>query len=641
MSIGSGLSGVVPRASGGSSALRLTVAAVGVVYGDIGTSPLYALRECFFGGRDHSVRPSEANVLGVLSLFFWSLMLVVTVKYVLFLLRADNKGEGGILSLVALLPGLRGRGPADPRIPLVALFACFGAALLLGDGMITPAISVLSAVEGLRVTTAVPQWLVIGLTCVILVALFAVQRRGTSRVGAIFGPVMIVWFTVIAVLGIRQVALEPHVVAALSPYYAARFFLANGLRGFTVLGAVVLCVTGGEALYADMGHFGVAPIRRAWLLLVFPALLASYFGQGAYLLHARTVEQNTFFAIVPHIAILRFGMVLLATSATVIASQALISGAFSLTRQAVQLGMFPRVTVRHTSGETEGQIYIPEVNWLLMVCCVALVLTFRQSGHLAAAYGIAVTGTMALTSALYFEVLRKRFRWSLPLAGGLVLLFLIMDLGFFGANALKLFDGGLVPLVIAGLIFLVMTTWRTGRATLAGWILGHTVTTDEFLRQLRDRQPPRVPGTAVFMTSNPKGVPPVLLHHWRHNQALHEHIVLLSIVSRDVPTVAVADRLSIVELPEGLLQVEAEFGFMETPNVPEVLRLAALRGVPLDLEHLTYFLGRESLLTDGTSGLAHWRKTLFAFISRNARPATAYFGIPPHRVVELGIQIRI
>jgi len=617
----------------------LTIAAIGIVYGDIGTSPLYAIKESFSRHASHAVALTEANVLGVLSLFFWSLVFVITVKYVVFLLRADNNGEGGILSLLALIPGPRGRGPADPRIPVFVLMACFGAAMLLGDGMITPAISVLSAVEGLREAGEISQGIVVLVTCVILVALFWVQSRGTGRVGAWFGPIMIVWFIAIAALGTVTIARHPQVLAAAWPGYAVRYFAHNGLRGATVLGSVVLCVTGGEALYADMGHFGRGPIRRAWLLLVLPALLLSYFGQGAYLLSPGEHAENTFFGMVP--GALKYPMVLLATIATVIASQALISGSYSLTRQAVQLGLMPRVTILHTSGKQEGQIYIPEVNWILMVACVGLVLAFWRSSNLAAAYGIAVTGNMALTSILYFRVVRKRWGWSLPVALALVGSFLLADLSFFGANATKLLEGGFVPLVIAAGIAVVMTTWRRGRALLAGWVIARTVPVEEFLQRIRASKPIRVPGTAVFMTSNPDGVPPVLFHHWEHNQVLHEKVVLLSIVSLGVPTVPTRDRLTIVDLGEGVFQMEGHYGYMQTPHVPHLLRLAASRGVRTDPATMTYYLGRESLLTSGRAAMPQWRKSLFAFVSRNARSATAYFGIPPDRVVELGIQVEL
>jgi KUP system potassium uptake protein len=626
-------------ARGHGSVWKLTVGAIGIVFGDIGTSPLYAMKECFATTSHHAVAVDETNVLGILSLFFWSLTLVVTVKYVIFIMRADNKGEGGILSMLALLPGLRGKGPADPRTPLFVLFALFGAALLLGEGMLTPAISVLSAVEGLRVAAPVSQTAVVVITCVILLGLFSVQRRGTASVGAIFGPTMILWFAAISVLGLLWIVRYPTILKAAWPGYAVSFFADNGLKGVTVLGSVVLCVTGAEALYADMGHFGTRPIRMSWLTFVFPALLLNYFGQGAHLLHSPESADSLFFSLVPRP--LLYPMVALATAATIIASQALISGAFSLARQSVQLGFMPRLTVVHTSGETEGQIYIPEVNQLLTVICLLLVLSFRESGRLAAAYGIAVTGTFAITSILFFRVLHEHWKW--PLAGALAVtaVFLFADLAFFGANALKFFDGGWVPLAIALGVFSVMTTWKRGRAFLAGWVLHRTEPVEHLLEQIRGSKVVRVPGTAVFMTSNPNGVPPVLLHHLEHNQVLHDKVVLLSIVSIGVPVVPTKDRVAIVEVGEGLFQVEAHYGFMQTPNVPKLLRLACTRGLKTEPATTTYYLGRESLLPTGHSRMSRWRKGLFAFVSRNARTATSYFGIPTDRVVELGIQVEL
>ena len=624
---------------GRRSTWKLTVAAVGVVFGDIGTSPLYAMKECFSKAGHHAVAPTEANVLGILSLFFWSLTLVVTVKYVLFILRADNKGEGGILSMLALLPGLRGRGPTDPKTPIFVLLGLFGAALLLGEGMLTPAISVLSAVEGLRVAAPVSQTVVVIVTCLILVGLFSMQRRGTASVGAIFGPTMTLWFLVIAALGVSEIVRFPGILRAVWPGYALSYFGHSGVHGFLVLGSVVLCVTGAEALYADMGHFGRGPIRLSWLAFVAPSLMLNYFGQGAHLLRSPESADSLFFSMVP--SVLLYPMVLLATAATIIASQALISGAFSLSRQSVQLGYMPRLTVVHTSGETEGQIYIPEINRILMVVCLILVLSFRESGALAAAYGIAVTGTFAISSVLFFRVLRERWGWPTWAALPLIATFLTVDLAFFTANATKFFDGGWVPLAIASCIFAVMTTWRRGRAFLAGWVLSRTEPVDQLLASIRDRKVLRVPGTAVFMTSNPNGVPPVLAHHLEHNQVLHEKVVLLSVVSRGVPTVPTRDRLTIVDAGEGFFQVEAHYGFMQTPHVPQLLRLAGTRGLKTEPATTTYYLGRESLLPTGHARMSRWRKALFTFVSRNARTATSYFGIPTDRVVELGIQVEL
>ena len=612
---------------------KLTLMALGVVFGDIGTSPLYALRECFSG--EHGVEPTHANVLGVLSLVFWSLTMVVTVKYLTFIMRADNQGEGGILALLALVPP---RAAKDAGlIGLLAGLVLFGAALLYGDGVITPAISVLSAVEGLETATLRLRPVVVPLTCVILIGLFAVQRRGTAAVGFVFGPIMLVWFGVLAVLGAIALAKRPAVLAALDPRYAAELFASHGYHAFLVLGAVVLVITGGEALYADMGHFGRVPIRRAWFAVVMPSLVLNYFGQGALLLDDPVHASQPFYALVP--PALLYPMVALSTAATIIASQALISGAYSLTRQAIQLGFFPRVTIRHTSGHSEGQIYVPEVNAALAIACVWLVLTFRASSQLAAAYGIAVTGTMGITSIVYYVVLTRTWGWPRWRAGLVVGLFLFFDVAFFGANALKFFQGGWFPVGVALAIFVVMTTWKRGRALLATHLSGRLLPLDAFLDDLDQVKPHRVHGTAVFMTSSPDGVPLVLLHHFKHNQVLHKSVVLLSILSEHVPEVPAAERVTVRDLGRGFFRVVARYGFMQTPNVPQVMREAAERGVPAAAGATSYFLGRETLLATGTGRLPRWQKGLYAFLSRNARSATEYFGIPADRVVELGLQV--
>ena len=615
---------------------KLALLATGVVFGDIGTSPLYAIKECV--DPEHGVATTQANVLGILSLVLWSLTMVVTLKYLTFIMRADNRGEGGILALLALVPSKTAAGSA--RIGFIAGLVIFGAALLYGDGVITPAISVLSAVEGLGVATTKLTPVILPLTVVILIGLFWVQARGTASIGRVFGPIMIVWFLTLAVLGARQIVVHPAVLSAIHPIHAVRFFAAHGWQGFVVLGSVVLVITGGEALYADMGHFGPAPIRLAWFALVMPSLVVNYFGQGAWIIgHPDAVGDNPFFGLVPQSLI--YPMVLLATVATIIASQALISGAFSLTRQAVQLGFFPRVTIVHTSGESEGQIYVPEVNTALAVACVGLVLGFKESSALAAAYGIAVTGTMAITSIVYFVVLRRTWRWPLWRALPLVLVFLSFDLPFFGANALKFFSGGWFPIAAAVAIFLVMTTWKKGRALLGRSIAAQLLPVDVFVADVGEHCPHRVGGTAVFMSSNPAGVPIVLLHHWKHNQVLHETVVLLSIVSEAVPEVHSRDRLSAKSLGNGFFQLSAHYGFMETPNVPQLMEQAKLLAVPYEPRRTSYFLGRETLLTSGDSKMFRWRKMLFSFISRNARSATQYFGIPPDRVVEIGMQINL
>ena len=612
----------------------LVIGALGVVFGDIGTSPLYAIKECV--DSSHGVPPTHENLLGILSLIVWSLTMVVTVKYLTFIMNADNAGEGGILALLALVPARKVKSAI--QITWTTALVIFGAALLYGDGVITPAISVLSAVEGLAVATSALRPGIIPLTCLILVALFLVQRKGTAGIGRIFGPIMAVWFFTIAVLGILQIVRHPSVLEAISPVHAVRFFSAHHWHGVLVLGAVVLVITGGEALYADMGHFGKRPIRLAWYLFVMPALVLNYFGQGALVLEDPASSANPFYAMVPPSLI--YPMVALSTMATIIASQALISGAFSLTRQAIQLGFFPRVTIVHTSGEAEGQIFIPEINAALMMACLWLVLSFKESSALAAAYGIAVTGTMTITSLIYYQVLTRTWHWPKWRAIPLVGLFLFFDVAFFGANLLKFLDGGWFPVGLATVIFVVMTTWKKGRALLARNLADKLLPVNMFLDDLRMLQPPRVPGTAVFMSSNPNGVPVVLLHHWKHNQVLHETVVLLSVISETLPEISANHRIRVNELGQGFFHITAFYGFMQTPNVPDLMQRAAVEhGVPYRPASTSYFLGRETLLATKKSGMQPWRKALFSFISRNSRSATQYFAIPPDRVVELGMQI--
>jgi KUP system potassium uptake protein len=629
-------SGPISAAPTGShaSVRKLVLMAAGVVFGDIGTSPLYAIRECV--DPDHGVLPTHANLMGILSLVFWSLTMVVTVKYLTFIMRADNRGEGGILALLALVPSKKKAN--STRIGWIAGLVIFGAALLYGDGVITPAISVLSAVEGLEVATPSLSTVVVPITVVILFGLFWVQKRGTASIGGVFGPIMVVWFVTLAILGGIQVVKYPAVLGAVNPMYAVSFFLEHRWHGFLVLGSVVLVITGGEALYADMGHFGRHPIRLAWFGLVMPALLINYFGQAACLIQHPELATNPFYSLVPQPLI--YPMVALSTVATIIASQALISGAYSLTRQAVQLGFCPRVTILHTSGESEGQIYVPEVNTALAIACIWLVLSFKESSALAAAYGIAVTGTMAITSIVYFVVLTKAWNWPRWRAVLLVAVFLSFDIPFFGANAMKFFSGGWFPMAIGLALFLVMTTWKTGRAILGRTLASRLLPIDVFLADVDAHKPHRVPGTAVFMSSNPNGVPIVLLHHWKHNQVLHKTIVLLSVITETVPEVSTAERIQVRDLGHGFFQVTAHYGFMETPNVPQIMGIVAEHyGVPFVPERTSYFLGRETLLPTGDSKMFRWRKTLFSFISRNARSATQYFGIPADRVVELGMQI--
>lgn len=621
----------------GPSPLRLglILGSLGIVYGDIGTSPLYAIRECFHGA--HAIEASPANIMGVLSLVLWSLTIVISIKYITFIMLADNRGEGGVFALLALVQGAfrlskRRRG-------FMVLAGLTGAALLYGDGFITPAISVLSAIEGLEVATDAARNLIVPITCAILFTLFLFQRRGTGGIGNIFGPVMLVWFVAIATLGIMHIAYNPHVLTAMNPLYAIDFFIRNRVHGLLVLGSVVLVITGGEALYADMGHFGKWPIRISWFGLVFPALLLNYFGQGALLLNNPETASNPFYAMVPRP--LLYPMVGLATIATVIASQAMISGAFSLTRQAVQLGYFPRVTVIHTSETTEGQIYIPEVNWVMMVACIALVLVFRGSGGLAGAYGVAVTGDMALTSVIYFFVATQRWNWSLRRTLPLIGLFLFFDLTYFSANLLKFFDGGWFPVVVAAVIVSIMTAWKDGRAALSGKFLASSLPLDAFLKDLEEHPIHRVSGTAVFLASTSRFTPPSLLHHYKHNQILHKEVILLTIMSADVPSVPERDRVEVEKLGSGFSRLIAHYGFMETPNVPHVMERAFGSGLLERHEPISYYLGRETLLPTGDAKMMRWRKSLFAFLSRNSQSATNYFGLPAGQVVELGVQVEL
>jgi KUP system potassium uptake protein len=613
----------------------LSLTALGIVYGDIGTSPLYAVRESFHPSHGLSVTPQ--NVLGVLSLIFWSLILIISVKYLALVLRADNRGEGGILALAALSTPMfvRRRGG---RWWLIML-GLFGTALLYGDGAITPAISVLSAVEGLEVATPLFAPYIIPITIVILIALFLAQRHGTARVGVMFGPVTLLWFVTLAVLGIRQIVQEPGVLAAASPLHAVTFLLENGWRGFVVLGSVFLVVTGGEALYADMGHFGRRPIRVAWFLIVLPALLINYFGQGALLIHTPAAVENPFYRMTPEWAL--YPVVAIATAATVIASQALISGAFSLTMQAVQLGYIPRVAIEHTSAREFGQIYIPGVNWALMLACIGLVLGFRSSSSLAAAYGVAVTTTMAITTLLLFIVMRERWRWSLPRAAVVIGFFLIIDIAFWGANLIKIPHGGWFPLVVGAIIFGLMATWKRGRQILTDRLGEGALPIELFVQDVGTRAAARVPGTAVFMYSNADATPPALLHNLKHNKLLHERVVFLAVITAETPHVPAENRATLDDLGQGFHRLRLHYGFMEEPDVPGALAELRDKGMEFKPLETTYFLGRETLIPSRRPGMAIWRKHLFATMNRNARTATSFFSLPPNRVVELGAQIEL
>jgi KUP system potassium uptake protein len=611
----------------------LTLAATGIVYGDIGTSPLYAMRECFHGA--HAVPPTYENVLGVLSLIVYSLLLVVSVKYIAVVMRADNQGEGGILALAALLPEANG---SRARRGLL-LLAIFGAALLYGDGMITPAITVLSAVEGLKVATPLFQPYVVPVAVAILVAVFSVQRFGTHGVGRWFGPVMVVWFVVIAVLGVRWIVTEPAVLGALDPRHGVTFFRDNGWHGFVILGAVFLVVTGGEALYADMGHFGKQPIRVAWFGLVLPSLLLNYFGQGAMLLGNPAAAEQAFFRMTPPALLLP--TVAIATCAAVIASQALISGAFSLTRQAIQLGYFPRLDVEHTSSHEVGQVYVPQMNLLLAVSTVLIVIGFQTSSALAAAYGIAVTLTMVVTAVLLHVVARERWQWPAAAVWTMTAVFLTIDLAFLGANLLKVAKGGWLPLAIGVALLTMMTTWKTGRQIVAARLTERALPLDEFLAAIAADPPARVPGTAIFMTAQPAGTPPALAYNVRYNKVLHQHVVLLTARTTATPFVGDDDRLSIQRLADGITYLTVRYGFMEDPDIPGVLGLARERGLHIDVTDVTYFLGRETLIVTSRAGMARWREQLFVVMARNAVRATGFFRLPPERVVELGVQVEM
>jgi KUP system potassium uptake protein len=623
----------------GSQLGLLMLTALGVVFGDIGTSPLYALKECFAVG-PHGVDPTPENVLGVLSMIVWSLICVVGIKYVSFILRADNRGEGGILALLALLLQKTGGVVNDEKKKKrVIVLALFGAALLYGDGIITPAVSVLGAMEGVTVIAPSLQRTVVPVTIVLLLGVFAAQRFGTDRVGKMFGPVMLLWFTGIAALGIPYILKQPMVLKSLLPWYAIGFMVHHGWHAFVLLGAVVLSVTGAEALYADMGHFGKRPIRLAWGLLVFPCLLLNYFGQGAALLMDSSVRSNPFYALAP--GILLYPVLVIATMAAIIASQALISGAFSLTQQSVQLGFSPRVTIIHTSAKQHGQIYIPEVNTLMAIGTILVVLGFKSSSALAAAYGIAVTGTMAITTLLFYELSVSRWNWPQSRALALTGFFLLIDLAFLGANVLKIWQGGWVPLVVAIGLFTLMTTWKRGREALAQLLRRSTLPTELFLADVRRKEPVRVSGTAVFLTSDADGIPPVLLHHLKHNKVLHEQVVLMSVVSKPVPYVDPAKRVDVKELGVGFWRVRANYGFMQSPEMRDIMQSARSSGLVCANGSTSYFLGREQLLPNGPTRMPLWRKKLFILMTRNARAATAFFNIPPGRVVELGTQIEL
>lgn len=620
----------------------LTLTAIGIVFGDIGTSPLYAFRECF---GETGLIPSPENVTGVLSLIFWTLIVIICIKYMAFVMRADNKGEGGVLSLMALAVRSQSAHTASRRRWMMTIFGLFGAALLYGDGVITPAISVLSAIEGLTYVAPKFESFVIPIAVFVLNALFLMQKYGTARIGVIFGPIILLWFFSLGVLGVSGISSNYEILHALFPQHAIQFFIRNGFHGFLVLGSVVLVVTGGEALYADMGHFGKKPIRLAWFFVALPCLVLNYFGQGALLLNNPEAIANPFYLLAPQWALLP--LVILATASAVIASQALISGIFSITRQAIQLGFCPRLSIVHTSSQEIGQIYIPAVNWSLFIGVIWLVLTFKTSGNLAAAYGIAVTATMVITAILAYEVSRQKWNWSFLKAATIFGSFIVIDLAFFSANIYKIPHGGWVPLVVGAVIYLLMTTWQKGRRILYRRLKERSMPIEDFCQKLLHDPPFRVPGTAIYMTGDPWGVPVPLLHNLKHNKVLHQRIAILTIQTREVPFVSKGDRISIQEVMPNIYRILAYYGFMEIPKMKHILEACRQQDIKFNVSETTFVLGRETIIADKSSHhsteqeMSHWRERLFAIMSKNAQRPTAFFRIPPNQVIEVGIQIEI
>ena len=613
----------------------LAVAAIGVVYGDIGTSPLYTIKIAFGGPHAFAITP--ANVLGLLSLIFWALILVVSVKYIAFIMRADNKGEGGIMALMALTQ--RVVGDRTRKRWVLMTLGLIGAALFYGDGMITPAISVLSAVEGLHLATPAFDPYVIPIALVILVGLFLFQRHGTARVGSLFGPVMLLWFAVLAVLGVHGILMYPQVLAALNPWYGVAFFVENGVAGFIILGAVVLAVTGTEGLYADMGHFGRRPLRVVWFGYVLPALVLNYFGQGALLLASPEAVANPFYLLAPSWAL--YPMVGLATVATVIASQAMITGAFSITRQAIHLGYAPRMNVTHTSEREIGQIYVPFINWTLLAGVVALVLGFQTSSNLAAAYGIAVTATMTIDSVLVFFIASGLWGWRWPIAFAVSGGFFLVDMALFSANLPKILHGGWFPIAMAVLIFTLLSTWKRGRLLLSERLQEMAIAIEPFLDSVTRHPPARVPGTSVFLTTKFEGVPHSLMHNLKHNKVLHERVVLLTVVFQDIPHIDDSERIEIWPLGNNFHKLFVIYGFKDETNIPQALELCAPLGLEFNMMDTSFFLSRETLIPTAKPGMALWREKLFVNMARNAGSVTAYFQIPTNRVIELGTQVEL
>ena len=609
--------------------------ALGIVFGDIGTSPLYALRECF--SHEHGLPLTPENIFGVLSLILWSLLITICLKYMFVVMKADNKGEGGILSLMALAQKSVNKDSLGFNI--IVLLGLTGAALLYGDGIITPAISVLSAVEGLKVLAPGLNDLIVPVTCIIISLLFAFQAAGTHKIGVVFGPTILVWFLIIGTLGVFSIFNNPEILQAVNPVHGIQFLFTHGMEGMIILGSVVLVITGGEALYADMGHFGRKPIRLAWFAVALPGLVLNYFGQGALLLQNPGAIKNPFYLLAPEWAVAF--LVVIATVATVIASQALISGVFSLTRQAVQMGFCPRIQIIHTSSREIGQIYIPADNWALFVGVIWLVLEFPSSSQLASAYGLAVTATMVITTILAWVVSVRLWKWSPFLAGFVFIVFLVIDLTFFAPNLLKIIHGGWVPLLVGGIVYLLMTTWKQGRKILAAALKARSIPMEEFLNKIKDSHPLRVPGTGIYMSSDTWGVPVPLLHNLKHNKIIHERVIVLTILSEEIPTINREERVHLQDLGQNFFRVVAHYGFMETPKIRHIFEACRAKGIDLHVEESTFVLGRETILASKFPGMAIWREKLFAVMSKNAQRPTAFFRIPPNQVIEVGIQVEI
>ena len=611
----------------------ITIAAIGVVFGDIGTSPLYTMKEAF--SVKYGIFPEPDNVLGILSLIAWGLLLIVTLKYVFFMLKANNRGEGGMMALLALV--LRATKRNSKKRGILMVLGLFGAALFYGDGVITPAISVLSAVEGLQIAAPELKNFVIPITLIVVVGLFLIQSRGTASVGALFGPITVIWFGVLGILGIINICDNPMVLEAFNPIYGINFFVANKLAGFITLGAIVLAITGTEGIYTDMGHFGSKPIRIAWVFWVLPSLLLNYFGQGALILANENALLHPFFSMVPTWAI--YPVIVLATLATVIASQAVISGTYSLTKQAIQLGYCPRLSILHTSEDEIGQIYLPWVNWALFFGVIALILGFKSSSNLAGAYGIAITGMMTIDTILVFFVVTSLWKWSVWIAGPMLCIFLVIDLALFGANSIKLINGGWFPILIALVLFTCLSTWQRGRSILNRRMAPGAIGVTSFLDSIREHPPKRVEGIAIFLTGSTEGIPPALLHNLNHNKVMHQKVILLTVKTKDIPHISNENRIELVALTSGFYRLRMFYGFKDSPDIPAALELVDKRTLDLNPMRTSYFLSRQTLVPRFGDGMYLWRERLFALMSRNGGSATAFFKIPANRVIELGSRV--